>query len=141
MSGGLVTTALGALVVAGAVAAWSLVPRRQRLKRLERRSELSPDQIYGQFFAPQNLPRELALELWNEVAVSLNLPPGKLRPADRFDKGLAPPKGWEYDDEVHEVQWAAERRLKRSGLEGDPSRIETLADYVRFFCDIERHKA
>jgi hypothetical protein len=86
-------TVIGGLVVFGAVLAWSFVPHRRRLARFADREELPPERIYSQFFAEHNFPRELVSELWNEVAVPLRVPPGKLRPADRFDKELAPVKG------------------------------------------------
>jgi hypothetical protein len=74
------------------------------------------------------------------VAQSLRLPPGKLRPTDRFDEELAAPKGWEFDDEILDVQWAAERRLKRSGTQADLSRIKSVGDYIEFFCDLATQK-
>lgn len=134
MNTGVVTAVIGGLVVAGGVLIWCLVPRRQRLKRFESRPDLSLDQIYSDFFAQRNLPKNQVCELWREVAESLRLPPGKLRPTDRFDQELAPPKGWEHDDEILDVQWAAERRLKKTGIKADLSQVKTLADYVEFFC-------
>lgn len=124
-------------IVVGAVFVWTYVPRRQRLKRFEKRPELSLDQIYADFFAAKNLPKDLACELWNEVSESMHLPPGKLRPTDRFDKELAASKGWEFDDDLEEVQWAAEHRLKQRGIQADLSQIKTLADYVEFFCKLQ----
>jgi hypothetical protein len=128
---------IGLLVVVGGVLAWNFLPRRLRLKRFEDRSDLSLDQIYAEFFASKNLPKQLACELWREVSTSLRLPPGKLRPTDRFDQELAAPKGWEYDDDIVEIQWAAERRLKQSGTQADLSQIKTVADYVELFCRLE----
>lgn len=141
MSAPLVAIVMGALVVAGGILAWNVVPHRQRLKAFEGRSELSLDQIYGEFFASRNLPKELVCELWKEVAGSLRLPPGKLRPTDRFDKELAPVKGWEFDDDIVEVHWAAERRLRKLGARADSSNVVTLGDYVEFFCNLQGHKA
>jgi len=34
----------------------------------------------------------------SHVADLTGVPVGKLRPTDRFDTGLAPPRGWEFDD-------------------------------------------
>jgi hypothetical protein len=133
---------LGVVVVAvvGGVLAWNFVPRRQRLKQFQGRPDLSLEQIHGEFFGRANFPKELVSELWNEVAESLRLPPGKLRPTDRFDKELAAPQGWEFDDEILDVQWAAERRLKRSGTQADLSQIKTVGDYVEFFCNLAAQK-
>lgn len=65
-----------------------------------------------------------------------NLFCGKLRPTDRFDQELAAPKGWEHGDEILDVQWVAERRLKQSGNQADLSQIKTVGDYVEFFCKL-----
>jgi hypothetical protein len=124
------------VAVVGAVWAWNSLPRRERLKRFESRPDLSVEQIYNDFFARENLPAELVSELWKEVAESLRLPPGRLRPTDRFDQELAAPKGWEHDDEILEVQWAAERRLKQCRTQADLSQIKTVGDYVEFFCKL-----
>lgn len=132
----LVSVSVVVLAVIGGVLAWNFLPRRQRLKRFENRPDLSLEQIYREYFARESLPRDLVSELWKEVAESLRLPPGKLRPTDRFDQELAPPGGWEHDDEVMEVQWMAERRLKQCGMQADLSRIKTLGDYVQFFCNL-----
>lgn len=140
MNATLWSVVIAGLAVAGGVIAWNIIPRRQRLKRFENRRELSLEQIYGEFFAGKNLPKQLACELWNEVAKCLCLPPGKLRPTDRFDQELAAPKGWECDDEILDVQWAAERRLKQSGTQADLSQIKTVADYVEFFCNLAVRK-
>jgi hypothetical protein len=135
-----ITMVIGVLVVVGAVLAWNFIPHRCRLERFADRDELSLDSIYSQFFTVRNLPKELVLELWNEVAVPLRIPPGKLRPSDSFDKELAPVKGWEFDDDIVEVHWAAERRLKRIGVKVDYSNVHTLGDYVEFFCRLELAK-
>lgn len=131
---------ISGLAVAGGVIGWKFIPVQQKLKRFENRPDLSLDQIYGEFFVHKNLPKELVCELWNELSASLRVPAAKLRPTDRFDKELAVPKGWEFDDEILDVQWAAERRLKRSGVQSDLSQIKTVFDYVEFFCDLAVRK-
>jgi hypothetical protein len=124
------------IMVAVGGGVWYFVPRHQRLKRFESRPDLSLEQIYDEFLAGKNLPKGLACELWNEVASCLHLPPGKLRPTDRFDQELAAPKGWEFDDDIVEIQLASERRLKQSDAHADLSHIKTVADYVEFFCKL-----
>lgn len=131
-----VTTIAGVIVVAGAVLAWNFIPHRRRLARFADREDLSADSIYRQFFAAKKFPQELVSELWNEVAVPLRVPPGKLRPSDRFDKELAPVEGWAFDDDIVEVHWAAERRLRKIGIKVDCADVHTLGDYVEFFCNL-----
>jgi hypothetical protein len=127
---------LGLCVVFAAVLFWNFIPRRRRLRRFEGRDNLSLDEIYNQFFASTNLPKRLVLELWNEIAALLHVPPGKLRPLDRFDEELSSIKGWELDDETFELHWAAQQRLKKLSVDVDISSIVTLRDYVEFFCKL-----
>jgi hypothetical protein len=127
-------------VVVSSVLFWNFAPRRLRSNRLAGRSDLSLDRLHKEFFEQQNLPKELVFELLKEIADSLRLPPGKLRSTDRFDQELSPPKGWEYDDETLDIQWAAERRLKQSGRQIDLSQIKTVGDYVEFFCSLAMQK-
>jgi hypothetical protein len=82
----------------------------------------------------------LVFELWNEIAEVLRVPPGKLRPSDRFDIELAPVKGRKFDDNTIEVHWAAQRRLKQLGVDADITAIQTLRDYVAFFCNFSHWK-
>lgn len=137
MNAGIMTAIIGGLLAVGGVVAWNFIPHRRRLARFADREELSADSIYSQFFPANNFPKELVSELWNEVAVPLRVPPGKLRPSDRFDKELAPVKGWEFDDDTLEIHWAAQRRLKKLGVSADVAAVQTLRDYVEFFCKLE----
>jgi hypothetical protein len=131
---------IGGLAAIGGVLAWNFLPRHRRLAQFADREELSSDSIYRAFFAEQDLPKGLVIELWDEVASPLRLPPGKLRPSDRFDRELAPVRGWEFDDDIVEVHWAAQRRLKKLSVDADISKIQTLQDYVRFFCKLEQER-
>jgi len=82
-------------------------------------------------FATLNVPTRTVLPLLRELAETLEVPYGKLRPTDRFDVELAPAKGFEYDDPVAVVPVLIERRFKKSGLPvPDLSAIKTVADYI-----------
>jgi hypothetical protein len=114
---------------------WNFNPHNQRLKRLRNREDIPMDAIYSQFFSGANLQKDMVLELWNEVATLLRVPPGKLRPSDRFDKELAPGGVWlRLDDDAVEVNLAARSRLKKVGAKTDFSAIQTLRDYIELFC-------
>ncbi len=130
------TWIFGLAVCVVAALLWTFIPYRRRLQRFTNREDLSFDDIYSQFFRKSDLPKDQVMELWNEVAKALSLPPGKLRPTDRFAKELAPVEGWEFDDDIVEVYWAADRRLKKMGLKVDHSNVHTLGDYVEFFCKL-----
>jgi hypothetical protein len=137
MNSGIMTAIIGGLLAVSGVVAWNVIPHRRKLERFANRQDLSLDSIYSQFFEANNLPKGLVLELWNEVATPLRIPPGKLRPEDRFNNELAPVKGWELDDDLLDVQWAAQRRLKRLGVHADISAVQSLRDYVELFCMLE----
>jgi hypothetical protein len=123
------------LAILVATVTWSIIaPRRRRLRRFAGRDVLTLDEVYSRFFAAKDLPKNLVVELWTEVAKPLGVPAGKLRPTDRFDNELAPIEKW--DDDIVEVQWAAERRLTQTGKRVDLSQIKTLGDYVEFFCNL-----
>ncbi len=108
---------------------------RGRAERFSNREDLPMATIYSQFFADAKLQKDLVFELWNEVATLLRVPPGKLRPSDRFDKELASADGWlELDDDAQEVNRVAQYRLKRLGGNADFSAVLTLGDYINFFC-------
>ncbi len=120
---------------------WHFNPHKQRLKRLRNREDIAMDGIYNTFFSGTNYQKDLVLELWNEVAILLRVPPGKLRPSDRFDKELAPGGVWlRLDDDAAEVNLAAQSRLRKIGAKTDFSTIQTLHDYIELFCRLETAK-
>ena len=137
MNDSFLASIIAVIVLGGALFVWNYVPQRLRRKRFDYRPELNLDEIYREYFAAKKLPKDLTCELWKEVSETLRLPFGKLRPTDRFDQELAAPKGWEYDDEIVDLQWAAERRLKRIGGQADLSQIKTVADYIELFCKLQ----
>jgi hypothetical protein len=121
---------------------WNFNPHRQRLRHIRNREDLPMEAIYSQFFTEANLPKGLVLELWNEVATLLRVPPGKLRPSDRFDKELAPGGVWlQLDSDAAEVNLAAQYRSKKLGIKTDFSAIQTLRDYIELFCKSELAKS
>lgn len=120
---------------------WHFNPHKQRFKRLSNREDIPMDAIYGRFFSGTNFRKDLVLELWNEVATLLRVPPGKLRPLDRFDKELAPGGVWlRLDDDSVEVNLAARSRLRKIGAKTDLSAIQTLRDYIELFCNLQSAK-
>jgi hypothetical protein len=134
------TLLIGGLVVIFGVLVWTLIPHRRRLKRFTGREDMAPDRIYNEFFSASGFPKDLVLELWNEIAIPLRVPPGMLRPSDRFDKELAPIEGWEFDDDRADVDSVVNQRLKKLVTSTDLSAVQTLGDYVKFFCNLELAK-
>ena len=108
---------------------------RQRRERLENRCSMTGDQIYDRFFASRGFPKELVLELWDEIATVVQLPAGLLRPTDRFDEELAPLEGADLWYDYASVHAVAERRMDKCGFTGGSSQIKSVGDYIEFFCD------
>jgi hypothetical protein len=126
------------LTAAGGVFLWDRIPRNKKRDRFKDRENLSPEQIFDMFYRETGCPRELVMDLWNEVADVLEIEPGKLRPTDRFDKELAAVEGWEFDDDLTALSAAAMHGCQTKGLEKDLSTIQTLEDYIYFFSSLER---
>jgi len=129
---------IGLAALVGTTAVWWLQRRSESRRCFEKREEVDLDPIYFSFFAHRCLPRHLVLELWCEVADSLAVPAGKLRPSDRFDEELAF-SGWGFDDEVGRLVHAERHRLERGGvLEAHGiDEIQTVGGYIEFHCDRE----
>ena len=115
------------------VFAWEQHVRKERRKRFAHRQELSLEEIYRRYFAAESLPKERVIETWQRLAQHLEIPPGKLRPSDTFAEDLAPPKGWEFDDELYVILDELEKDLKKGNFQIDPNSIQTVGDYVRFY--------
>lgn len=98
------------------------------------REDLDPDAIYSRFCEANGWPRSLALELWSEIAHSLDIPPGKLRPNDRFDGELGPVEEW--DDNIVDLHMAAERRMSRLNICCKTLKIRTVKEYITFFTSV-----
>ena len=74
------------------------LPNRQAA--LNARTSLGAETIYNLYYSKSGLPKEKVMALWSQIAKELKLDAGKLRPGDRFDKELAPVKGYTVEDEL-----------------------------------------
>ena len=102
---------------------------------LREREELSPPGFYDQYYAESGLDQETVVELLKHVADELRLPPGKLRPGDRFSKELSPDDahGWDsgYGILIFELQSLARKR----GVAIN-QKVDSLDDYIRIMAGI-----
>jgi len=133
------TWIIGLSIVVIVIAMWRYRNGNESRKRFEQREELDLDAIYFWYFAHRGLPRDQVIELWCEVAESLDLPAGKLRPSDRFDGELAAVTGWGFDNPSGILTYVAlqrEESYKDYTTNGFPA-IQTLGDYIECFCDLE----
>ena len=105
-------------------------PRKRRRGRFSNRAPFSDDDIVGAVAEP-GVPRELVLELWEEVAGFADVPKSLLRPDDRFAVELAPEKGWELDSEMGSLGLALRRRAYKTGAAVDLGEIHTVREYIQ----------
>lgn len=105
--------------------------RRKKLKRFHGREPLEEAEFYNLFYAQSGLPKALVVQALRDVASTLNLPQGKLRPSDALYDDLGPVKGFEYDDELNLLEDFVHGKLKKLGADADLGKMSTLDDLIR----------
>lgn len=121
----------GVLVAAAAII--SLCERHNRRRkriRFEHRESATTGQL-ATFFP--SIPRDTVEEALGIISIAADVPVGMLRPHDRFDKELAPVRGWEFDDGLAQLEWALKDRAQSKEAMNDLPRMETVADFVRAY--------
>jgi hypothetical protein len=103
--------------------------RGAELRAVDNRIPLNEDAIYSNYYADAGYQKATVLELWNEIAATLKVPPGKLRPTDRFGKDIGT-----YlitSDAVDTLFERAQRRARQLHIAVDFAKITTVDAYVR----------
>jgi len=119
-----------AIAAVAAAAAWLYFwqARKGKMSRFADRDDLSLHQIYHSHFSETGVPEKRFVELWTELSRVLEIPAGKLRPSDRFDVELSPPKGFEFNDQINDVKYLIGKYCERTGA--SPTSIKTVSDYL-----------
>lgn len=116
----------------------TIYSRRERRIRFDAREELGMEVIFSQYYAKSSLSKDVIVRLWGECAETLGIPPGKLRPTDRFDHEL---KGLDKlqitDDSVSHLLEDTWIKAKRAGVSFDAKSVATLDDLIRRLALIE----
>lgn len=122
-----------ALFAGAAIATYFAMRQRLplKLKRFEGREHLAVEKIRVDFY-PGYEPRNFT-ELWNEIASAVEVPPGLIRPTDRFDRELGPVKGFPIAGEMDGLEEEFKRRCERQQLDFRKVKIETVDDYIKRF--------
>lgn len=123
-------TALGVLGILG-LGAWVFqhLWHKREVADLSRRDSISMDDVYARYYATSGLSEVSVIEVWQEVAKTLDLPPGKLRPGDRFGHDVGT-----YlltSDELDTLSELGAERARRLGIEVDLQKIYTVDEYAR----------
>jgi hypothetical protein len=124
----LLVIVLGITICVGGV----YINRRKRLTlqtRFGNRESLTIDTIHEQYF--RELPRRDVEVVLTELASTLEVPLGLLRPTDRFDSELAYPRGFGYDGRMESLAATFRGHLKRQGVNNVAKYPETVGDFVR----------
>ena len=98
----------------------------QRKARFTERDELGFDDFVNLYYKDASLDQVRLRRALEEVSQAVQVPAGKLRPTDRFDVELAPPKGWELDDGT-----ALLRQFIAKKDTAGKKPISTLDEYLR----------
>jgi hypothetical protein len=126
-----------AIATALAVLYWLGTRRARRglANRFSDRPTLDFNKFYQSYYAgTQN--RERIEELLAHVAQELSIPANKLRPSDRFDVELRPPRGWEFDSGKGILLVELDKLARAKGKLIDTKMIVTLDDYLRAMTEV-----
>lgn len=121
-----------ALAVFVVVGIWAVERRRRRLPpALEVRPDLPLPEIQSEFYRDLSLTQERFTELWSDVAKAFEIPPGRIRPADRFGVELPLRPMFGTTDEDLILAGSLKRRCKESGIGVPPAFPRTVDEYIR----------
>lgn len=118
----------------GLLAAISALDQRRRrivLFKEPDREDLRDSEIYERFYFDSNRPESEIATIWNEVASALRLPPGKLRPHDKFGHDVG--SGYVTSEELDDLFKRGVVRARSLGVDVDFEHIETIDDYIKAF--------
>jgi hypothetical protein len=119
----------GVLVLGG----WLIMPhiRRKELQLVRSRDELSDTVIYDTFYRTTGLPEASVRDAWHDIAQSLKLSAGQIRPEDRFGKDIG--RWLITSDHLDMLFERGKRRAKQLGLSPQFETITTVDQYIRTF--------
>jgi hypothetical protein len=103
--------------------------RKQEFSTIGSRDDLNDEAIYRTFYEGSGLPQASVVSAWHEIADSLRLPAGKIRPIDRFGKDIG--KYLILSDRLDALYERGKRRAKQLGLSPKFEVLMTVDDYVR----------
>jgi len=123
------------LCIFGAAAVYRVSRQRLPLKlsRFDGREHFSLKALHDNFYPRYEM--ETFAELWSEIASAVEVPPGLMRPTDKFEGELGPVKGFEVASEMDDLEEALMRRCEQAQLDYRKVKVETVDDYIRLFLE------
>jgi hypothetical protein len=108
---------------------WMYSVRKGDNENLRSRPTLSNEQVFENFYGDSGFDKVKVIELWLEIAQTLNVPSGQLRPTDRFGEDIG--RYLVTSDALDVLSHIAGQRLKAKGSSQDLQGIKTVDDYVK----------
>jgi hypothetical protein len=102
---------------------------KKELSELAGRESLNDEAVFSTFYQKHGLAKESVLEVWNEIAATLKLPPDKLRPTDRFGSNIG--THFITSEDLDSLFELGERRASRLNMSVNFGELTTVDDYVR----------
>lgn len=127
-------TAIFAVTMVLAVVGYLYVQRkakREMERRFDDREHLDIERVCDLFCQSGLTDRTMVRELIEHVAGVLSVSPSLLRPTDRFEFELKPPRGSEFDSDRNTLLLDLARLAKKRKQPLDTSSIKTLGDYLQ----------
>jgi len=127
MTTSVIALVLGVVVAITAAVIWVRV---ERPIAFPGRSVMSLDQLYNLFYGDNTVSPGAVREAFDLIGRIFGVPPGMLRPSDRFDGELRIAQGWShYDSSIDAI--TDELRVACRGKTVDFSKVHTVDDVVR----------
>lgn len=136
----------GAIIVVfavlGGVGLWALLKKRQEVpSALRERPELPIPDIYRAFYADLGVPLESFDTWWAEIAGALEVPPGRVRPNDRFGVELPFRPVFGSTDEDMFLFGILKRTVGGAAAREALPRLETVDAFIRFLASVRDSEA
>jgi len=112
---------------------------RKRRLRFQGRSDMNEEEFFSAYYKEAGIVKETVFEVLRQVADATEIPATRIRPSDRFDRELAPVKGWEFGDGIVEISWFVKREMKKAGVH-KPAQLQTVDDLIRYVARLETQK-
>jgi hypothetical protein len=114
---------------------WHQKTRRGGRAAFRERPDMSIADLHRHYYSGSDVTEADLEAFLGEISGQLGVAVPRLRPTDRFDKELAPQRGWEFDDPLGALTSIVRRELAANGLDPDlVANIDTVDDYVRIRC-------
>src|SRR5258708_5563996 len=111
---------------------WVVFARHRRLPSvLQSRSDLTPSELYRQFYPDLGVPLEQFALWWEEIGRAFEVPAGRIRPTDRFGIELPIRPVFGTSDEDMFLSGALRRFAGKTAVDSLPE-LRTVDQFIRF---------